>query len=56
MDKALIEDRGLDAGAIVRELGKYIQGGGGGQKFLQLQEVKLEGIAKALEAAEDIIK
>ena len=57
VDKALVEDRGLDAGAIVRELGKHIQGGGGGQKFFATAGGKNpEGIAKALEAAEDIIK
>ena len=31
--KNLVEEKGLDAGKIVRELGKLIQGGGGGQKF-----------------------
>jgi alanyl-tRNA synthetase len=31
--KNLVEEKGLDAGKIVRELGRLIQGGGGGQKF-----------------------
>ncbi len=30
---SLVESQGLDASKIVRELGKEIQGGGGGQKF-----------------------
>ena len=29
----LIQDKGLNAGSIVRELAKQIQGGGGGQAF-----------------------
>ncbi|NJB83912.1 alanine--tRNA ligase [Wenyingzhuangia aestuarii] len=31
--KNLVEEKGYDAGKIVRELGRLIQGGGGGQKF-----------------------
>ena len=33
ISKNVVEERELDAGKIVRELGKLIQGGGGGQKF-----------------------
>src|SRR5690606_13117917 len=33
ISKELATQKGLDAGKIVRELGKYIQGGGGGQPF-----------------------
>ncbi len=33
ISKNLVADKGLNAGTIVRELGKYIQGGGGGQPF-----------------------
>ena len=33
VSKEIVESKGLNAGQIVRELGKYIQGGGGGQAF-----------------------
>ncbi len=33
IDKDLAASRGLNAGQIVREMGKHIQGGGGGQPF-----------------------
>lgn len=33
VSKEIVETKGLNAGQIVRELGKYIQGGGGGQAF-----------------------
>ncbi len=33
ISKELVASKGLNAGTIVRELGKYIQGGGGGQPF-----------------------
>jgi len=33
ISKNLVEEKGLDAGKVVRELGKLIQGGGGGQPF-----------------------
>ena len=33
ISKELVAKRNLNAGTIVRELGKYIQGGGGGQPF-----------------------
>jgi len=34
ISKALVESKGLDAGKIIRELAKEVQGGGGGQPFL----------------------
>lgn len=33
ISKELVSAKNLNAGAVVRELGKYIQGGGGGQSF-----------------------
>jgi alanyl-tRNA synthetase len=33
ISKELVESKNLNAGQVVRELGKYIQGGGGGQPF-----------------------
>lgn len=42
ISKELVAERKLNAGHIIRELGKYIQGGGGGQAFLQRLEVRIQ--------------
>ncbi len=56
ISKALVAEKGLNAGSIVRELGKYIQGGGGGQPFFATAGGKNpEGIAEALEVAKSYI-
>jgi len=34
ISKSLVDSKGLDAGKIIRELAKEVQGGGGGQPFL----------------------
>ena len=56
VSKELVTSKNLNAGTIVRELGKYIQGGGGGQPFFATAGGKNpEGIAEALQHAKDFI-
>ena len=56
ISKELVESKGLNAGQVVRELGKYIQGGGGGQPFFATAGGKnSSGIKEALEKAKDFI-
>ncbi|MEI6864695.1 alanine--tRNA ligase [Flavicella sp.] len=56
ISKNLVEEKGLDAGKIVRELGKLIQGGGGGQKFFATAGGKNPaGLAEAISKAKDYI-
>lgn len=57
ISKELVSSKGLNAGQVVRELGKYIQGGGGGQPFFATAGGKNpQGIKEALEKAKDYIK
>ncbi|MBE7645990.1 alanine--tRNA ligase [Tenacibaculum finnmarkense genomovar ulcerans] len=56
ISKELAAERGYDAGKVVRELGKLIHGGGGGQNFFATAGGKNPGgIPKALEKAKEYI-
>lgn len=57
ISKELVAEKNLNAGQVVRELGKYIQGGGGGQPFFATAGGKnVAGIKEALEKALDFVK
>ncbi|PHR71396.1 MAG: alanine--tRNA ligase [Lutibacter sp.] len=55
--KNLVQEKGLDAGKVVRELGKLIHGGGGGQPFFATAGGKSPGgIPKVLERVKSYIE
>ena len=55
--KELVADNGLNAGNVIRELGKYIDGNGGGQPFFASGKGKnANGIAEVLENAVSFVK
>ena len=57
ISKNLVTEKDLNAGKIIRDLGKHIQGGGGGQPFFATAGGKNpDGISAALQASKDIIK
>ncbi|MFV8375189.1 alanine--tRNA ligase [Flavobacterium sp. LB1P71] len=57
VSKELVADKNLNAGQVVRELGKFIQGGGGGQPFFATAGGKnVAGIQQALEKAVEFVK
>jgi alanyl-tRNA synthetase len=56
ISKGLVTSKNLDAGKIIRELGKYIQGGGGGQPFFATAGGKNpDGLSEALSKVKDYI-
>ncbi|URC14656.1 MULTISPECIES: alanine--tRNA ligase [unclassified Flavobacterium] len=57
ISKEIVAEKNLNAGQVVRELGKYIQGGGGGQPFFATAGGKnVDGISEALTKAIDFVK
>ncbi|OIQ30812.1 MAG: alanine--tRNA ligase [Bacteroidetes bacterium MedPE-SWsnd-G2] len=57
ISKGLVEEKGLNAGQVVRELGKLIHGGGGGQPFFATAGGKNpDGIDAALEKSKSYIE
>ena len=55
--KNLVAEKGLNAGLVVRELGKLIQGGGGGQPFFATAGGKNpSGIPQALEKVKEYLQ
>ncbi len=57
ISKELVAEKKYNAGQVVRELGKYIQGGGGGQPFFATAGGKdVLGIEEALEKAIEYVR
>jgi alanyl-tRNA synthetase len=55
--KELVANKGLNAGTVIRELGKYIDGNGGGQPFFASGKGKdTKGITAVLENAVNFVK
>jgi alanyl-tRNA synthetase len=55
IDEELVKSKGLNAGNIVRELAKEIQGGGGGQPFFATAGgKKIEGLPQVVEKAKEM--
>ena len=55
--KELVSEKGLNAGTVIRELGKLIDGNGGGQPFFASGKGKnAAGIEEALKKAVDFLK
>ena len=56
ISKELVESKGLNAGQMVKTLGQYIQGGGGGQPFFATAGGKNpDGLNTAIEEAKKLI-
>jgi alanyl-tRNA synthetase len=56
IEENLVAKKGLDASSMVRECGKFIQGGGGGQKFFATAGGKdASGLDQAIAKAKEIL-
>ena len=56
ISKEIVAEKGLNAGQVLRELGKFIQGGGGGQPFFATAGGKNpSGLNEAIEKAKEYI-
>lgn len=57
ISEKIVTEKGLDAGKMIRELAKEIQGGGGGQPhFATAGGKNLQGLPKAIEKAKEIVQ
>ena len=57
ISKELVAEKGLNAGNVIRELGKFIDGNGGGQPFFASGKGKnVGGIKEALEKVTEYLK
>jgi alanyl-tRNA synthetase len=57
ISKELVSEKGLNAGNVIRELGKFIDGNGGGQPFFASGKGKnVSGIKEALEKVVEFVK
>jgi alanyl-tRNA synthetase len=57
ISKELVSEKSLNAGTVIRELGKYIDGNGGGQPFFASGKGKnVNGIKETLEKVVDFVK
>jgi len=56
VDETLSKDKSIDAGKIIRDISKHIQGGGGGQAFFATAGGKnAAGLDKAIEEFKTIL-
>ena len=57
ISKKLVTDKGFNANTVIKELGRYIGGNGGGQPFFASGKGKnKDGIAQVLENASSFVK
>jgi alanyl-tRNA synthetase len=57
ISKELVASKNLNANVVIKELGSYIEGNGGGQPFFASGKGKnVAGIKEAMEKAVDFVK